>query len=424
VSTPDVEVPLSAEDRAILDLESATIVGHTCHVVVLAPEVLDAAAIRARIGSRIDAAPELRYRLGATADHPVWTPAEDLDLADHILDAACGTLESTELPAYVATRFGCHLDRRRPLWAIDVVPLVDGRTALVWRIHHALADGTTSARLSRTVLFDERAATVAGPDLTGPAVSPPDVIRRDHVRRRAHLVGFLRREFAPGRSPFDGVVGTRRDLAFTETSLPAVHAAAHAAGATLNDAVLSVVAGALRRWIEQHAGRLTDVRVRVPVSLHTEGEDALNRDSWFTLPLPLHIADPVTRIRAVHQATTARKEAQDAAILDVLMRQLSGVAAPLQRFAQRVQASPREFAVAVSNVVGPRQPVAVLGRQVSSVWPIAEIGQRHALRLCAMSHADTLAFGCLADPALVEGVDLLADGIEREVDLLVRTSAI
>jgi diacylglycerol O-acyltransferase len=412
-------IPLAAEDRAILALESPTVVGHVCHVVVVAPNTLDASMLRERFRGRLDAAPELRYRLGGTVEHPAWVPADDVDLADHIVDAPEGPVDAAGLRTVVADRFSRHLDRTRPLWAIDVVGLTDGATALVWRLHHALADGTTAVRLADTALFDEQpTAPPRGP--TDPP-SPGAVISRDHARRRAHLLGFLEREFAfePGRSPFDGTIGTRRDVAFIDTSFSGLHAAARATEGTVNDAVLSVVAGALRRWLDHHAGRTTDLRVRVPVSLHHEGEDALNRDSYFDLTLPLHIGDPVDRLRAVHHACSARKAADDASRIEALLHGLTDVTPSLARLVERAQAGPRAFAVNISNVVGPRAPVTVLGREVRSVRPIAEIGQRHALRIGAMSTADVLAFGLCADPGIIEDVDVLVEGLEHEINLLV-----
>src|SRR6185312_6815323 len=147
----------------------------------------------------------------------------------------------------------------------------------VWRIHHALADGTTAMRFAREVLWDVDAGAPA-PTATQRAAHAA----ADEERRRQHLRGFLHREFARShtRSPFDGRIGTRRVIAFAAVPLAPLHDAAKAhCQATLNDAVLSVVAGALRRWVLAHHGHLGEVRVRVPVSLHREGDDALNRDS-------------------------------------------------------------------------------------------------------------------------------------------------
>jgi diacylglycerol O-acyltransferase / wax synthase len=413
-------VPLSDEDRAILDLECASVVGHVLHTVLVDGPTLTAADVRDRIAARLEAAPELRYRLAGTADRPVWVPVTDLDLAAHVVDAPDGPYEPPALRALVADRFTHHLDRARPLWAMDVAPLADGGTALLWRLHHALADGATVTRLSRTVLYDEGPADATGRPTTGPAVSPPASIHADHVRRRAHLLGVLRREFAvgPSHSPFDGAISPHRDVDFLDTDLPALHAAARSAGATVNDAVLSVLAGGLRRWLDHHAGTVTDLRVRVPVSLPREDPAAGNRDSAFDLPLPVHLADPWERLRAVHELTSCRKDAGDAQWIDALLHRLAAVSPAMRQVTDRLRATARAFAVSVSDVPGPRAPVAVLDRRVRTMWPLAEIGFHHALRVTAASTADVLSFGLCVDPGLVPGVDVLADGLRAETELL------
>ncbi len=414
--TADDGIPLSEEDCAILALECATVVGHTCHVVVLGPGPVDAPAIRERIRARLDVAPELRYRLGGPPEHPEWVPATAIDLSAHVLERPGEPLDEPALQTFVADRFCEHLDRTRPLWAIDVVPLADGGTALAWRVHHALADGTTFVRLARTVLFDDE------PTAHEPTPAPtPAAIAEDHARRHEHLRGFLRREFTAQarRSPFDGTIGTRRAVAFADASVSRLHAAAHVAGGTLNDAVLAVVAGALRRWLEHHGAGVHDLRGRVPVSLHHGGAGALNRDSWFTLALPVDVADPLERVRAVHRGTAARKDGHDAERLDALVRRLAAASPALHRVVAAVQASAREFTVSVSNVIGSRGPVTVLGRPVRSVRPVVEIGPRHALRVGAMSTGDTLAFGMCVDPGIVADVDRLVAGLGQEVAALI-----
>ncbi|MEJ2860446.1 wax ester/triacylglycerol synthase domain-containing protein [Actinomycetospora flava] len=403
-------MPLSDEDRAILDLECPTVVGHVLHAAMLVGAPVTAAELRERIAARLPGAPELRYRLTELPGGPAWVPDADLDLTRHVVDAPDGPYDDAALRALIAARFARHLDRSRPLWAIDVAPLAGGGTALLWRVHHALADGATMTRLSHTVLYDE-----------APPAAAPTVLREDHERRRAHLMGVISREFTvgPGRSPFDGAISTRRDVAFVDTDLPALHATARSAGATVNDAFLAVLAGGLRRWVDHHAGTVTDLRVRVPVSLPREDPSAGNRDSAFDLPLPMHVTDPVERLRAVHELTTCRKDARDAALLDDLLHRLAEVSPPLRRVCDRLRASARAFTVSVSNVPGPRTPVAVLGRRVRATWPLAEIGFHHALRVTAASMVDVLSFGVCVDPGLVPDVDVMADGLRAEADLLV-----
>jgi diacylglycerol O-acyltransferase len=161
------------------------------------------------------------------------------------------------------------------------------------------------------------------------------------------------------------------------------------------------------------------VRVKVPVSLHNEGDDAGNRDSFFSLGLPLNEPDPEARLAAVHAATTVRKAEHDAEEMDRLMRRLSSQSPALERLCGRLERNPRRFAVNVSNVPGPRDPMAVLGAPVVSIHSIAEIGERHALRVSVVSLAGTLYFGFVADPAIVDGLESMAAGVEREAAALI-----
>ncbi len=214
-------------------------------------------------------------------------------------------------------------------------------------------------------------------------------------------------------------------MGFATVGLGGLHQAAVATdGATVNDAVLTVVAGGLRRWLEARHGHLGAVRVKVPVSLHglalTPGDDGAepgNRDSFFCLDLPLGSADPVERLAAIRRATRARKQGHDARQLDALMRELAR-APQLRRFAERVLAHPRSFALNVSNVPGPRLPVRVLGVPVRTMHSLAEIREHHALRVAVLSLADTLNFGLVADPTLLPDVDRLASDMQAEAAAL------
>lgn len=403
-------IPLQPEDRAILALESDTVAGHACKVVVLGAPAPPLGRLRASIAGRLGAAPELTRRLGEAGGAPAWVPDERFDIDAHVVPFAGAPLDAAGLRAEVARLFAQRLDRSRPLWRIDVAPLRGGGAALVWRTHHALADGSTALAEARALLWDD------------PGPPPAPAHRVEAARRREGLLGVLRREVAgPGdASPFDGEVGTRREVAFGSLPLRPLHDAARAAcGATVNDALLCCVAGGVRRWLEARHGRLGELRLRVPVSLHHQGDGAANRDSFFSMDVSLSEPDPLARLRDVRDATAARKAARDAEALELLGADLGRLSPALRRLAARVEASPRAFAVAVSNVPGPRGPVAVLGSPVRALHTLAEIGRHHALRVSAVSLAGALDLGMLADPGLVEGLDTLADGAVAEAHALI-----
>jgi WS/DGAT/MGAT family acyltransferase len=226
------------------------------------------------------------------------------------------------------------------------------------------------------------------------------------------------------RTPFNGHIDARRAVAFATVDLDALRQAARATDrATVNDAVLTVVSGGLRRWLESMHGRLGPIRVKVPVSLHhasdaEEQDESANRDSFFCLDLPLGPEDPLERLREVHRSTRVRKDCHDAEHLDALMIRLGHVPR-LRSFAERVLAHPRSFALNVSNVPGPRRPISVMGVPVQSLHSLAEIREHHALRIAVISLAGRLHFGVTSDPTLVSDVDRLADDIQVEAGALV-----
>jgi diacylglycerol O-acyltransferase len=407
--------PLGSEDLAILALESDTIAGHVCSVIML-EGVLMRDALLDRLAERISRTPLLACRLEERPEGYFWVSDPHFDLENHVsatpMQRPC---DRTGLCDAVAQLFEQHLDRTQPLWSIALIALDGGGSALVWRIHHALADGTTSALFAERLLWDSADNTVT----TASVHTKQDVT--DTARRRNHLAALLGREFGRqrGASPFDGAVGTKREIGLAEVSLSRLRQAAGVVeGATVNDAILAVVAGALRQWIEYQHGRLADVRVRVPVSLHGDHDGELNRDSYFSLQLPVHQVDPLVRLQTIQRATSRRKADADAERLELLYHELAQLSPRLRQFATNLEDSPRRFALSVSNVPGPRSPVSILGHPATGSFGIAEIGERHALRIAVHSLADRLGFGLCADPQLVPDLQRMAVAIEEEAEAL------
>jgi|SRR5580692_3809536 diacylglycerol O-acyltransferase len=442
---------LSPEGQRILALENETVAGHTCKVIEL-DGPLDVGRLRASVAERLPRAPKLSMRLTEIDGAPWWVPDPQIDIDAQVVESArSATADEAGFLATVSAIFAQHLDRSRPLWRIDVIPrMPGGGSALVWRIHHALADGLTAMRMAGTVLWDEQPAegaasralpghgrgsahtlpVRAGSASDSRAASAAGGAAAAEHHRLDGLLSAVREAPQPWlRSPFDGHIDGRRAVAFTTTGLGGLRQVAAATdGATVNDAVLAVVAGGLRRWLEAHHGHLGTVRVKVPVSLHSPpltpgdaGSEPGNRDSFFCLDLPLGSADPIERMAAIRSATRVRKQGHDAQHLDALMHRL-GSTPRLSRFAGRILAHPRSFALNVSNVPGPRRPVRVLTVPVRALYSLAEIGEHHALRVAVVSLADSLNFGLVADPTLLDDVDQLATDMQAEAGALIASS--
>ena len=402
---------LSAEDALILGLESGTVRGHTCKVIVLEGEH-DVEEVRAELDRRLTAAPRLRQRVESRPGGPVWVDDPEFAVSRHV--AAGGAAVQADLCRLVGEAMAAPLDRSRPLWAMEVIsPLGERRTALVWRIHHAMADGTTAMRMLRSVLLEpvhDDAPAVPRPSPPAGAVPPP--------HSAATLPAVLGRELARrgAASPLDHRVGSRREVAFVDAPLEKLRSIGHAAPerATVNDVVLAAVAGGLRDWLERLGAPREGLRLKVPVSLHRQDEgDLANRDSFMFVDLPLAEPDPVDRLVAIVRETRRRKLCHDAQTLDRFFRDLSHLSGSLERFAEHWAMSPRVFTLNVSNVPGPRGEQRILGSRVLELHSLAEVAHRHALRVAVVSAVERVSFGLCADPDVVGDLKVIADGIER-----------
>ena len=417
--------PLSFDDAQILALESDAIKGHTGKLLVLEPgpgaERAAPERVRERVIDRLPSLPLLRRRVEAPRrGRPVWVD-DPPDPSWHVFAHEPGEpLDDERFRAFAGDVLAERLDRSRPLWRLDAVPLEAGRLALVARIHHALADGVTAIRTLAGLLWDEPEAGAGerhderrehGPGKT--AAPAPEAERRERPLL-VRLPRALRRELRPGAdTPLDRHIGSEREVAWTALPLARLKAIGHGGGGTVNDAVLAVVAGALRGWLGEHGSAPVDVRAQIPVCLHLRDGDGTvgNRDSFLNVDLPLHEPDPAERLRSIVAETRERKFDHDAEALYAFFHAL-GRFRPLYRGVTRLVSGPREFALSVSNVPGPRERPRICGHELREFCSFAEPADRHALRVAVLSLGGELAFGLCSDPAAIEGLDRLAERLE------------
>jgi diacylglycerol O-acyltransferase / wax synthase len=434
--SPATREPMSVDDCEILRLESAAIKGHTGKVLIMAPDSagapLSIEALRTRVGQRVGAFPRLVQRVEEPRlglGRPVWAPVDYLDLNWHVAEPdRADPLSDEEFRQAVGDLLSERLDHTRPLWRIDALPLTGDRVGLVGRIHHAMADGISAIRLAAGLLWDldepapepvagSGPAKEAKPSAAAPKPSAPEA---DEARILVRLPAALWRELRPGRdTTLDQHIGPGREVAWTTFPLERLKRIGHgcAEGVTVNDVVLAVVAGALRRWLPTAGGIAQDLRVQCPVSLHAREEDAGqlgNRDSFMNVDLPIAEPDPMQRLRLINSDTHRRKLDHDADALYAFFHAL-GRFRPLYKGVTRLTSGPRQFALSVSNVPGPRQRALILGHAVEQFCSFAEPADRHALRVSVVSLAGELAFGLCSDPEAISDLDglrrALADSI-------------
>lgn len=444
----------------MLEAESALVVGHTLKVILLDQPAGDdlLPAVKARLASRLARVPRFRQRLVEVPfgiGRPVWAEDPAFDLDRHVRGiSAPQPIDTAGLRSIVAEHMVQRLDRDRPLWSVDVVgPLEADRVALLWKIHHSVADGLGVLALAEQLLWDGQDEHPATHSQIAAAPSPQplpsgtrlvadalgdhgrtlgDWLTRPWLRggpagrvsdRRTELQVIAREllPVSPG-SPLDARISRERRVAFVDRPLEEVREVAHAAtrraGAkvTINDVVLAAVTGGIRCWLQARHAELADVRVSVPVALHHESEPhVLGNDVCDVyLTLPIHEADPVRRLLELNAQMRQRKEDGDAEALDRLSRTVG----PAGHLLGQLESSARTFGLAVSNVPGPGQGVSVAGSPVRALHSIAEIAQRHALRVAVVSYDGQISFGLCADAATVPDLDVLADGVAEAAEEL------
>jgi diacylglycerol O-acyltransferase / wax synthase len=310
-----------------------------------------------------------------------------------------------------------HLDRAQPLWTFDVIgPLEDGKEAIAVRIHHAMADGVAAVRFLHEVLWDPHTE----PPVRGARPGGHGAASPGRIAEALRLPGAVLRELGHrgSDSPFDRPITGSRELAFAVVPLAEVKAigAARPSRATVNDVLLSIVAGGLRDWLGP-AATAPHLRAQVPVSLHHRDESASdlgNRDSFMNVDLPLDEDDPLVRLDKISAETRERKQLDDAdELYDFLhaIGRMGHVGKAVRRFAK----SAREFSVSISNVPGPSDPVAVAGRKVLHLFSSSEPAVHHALRISAISCAGVLGIGLCTDPHALPDVARLATAIEHSI---------
>lgn len=434
-------------DANFLYLETPTMHMHTVKVAILDRPAgsrkrgFEFDAFVDEVMARLDKLPSFHKR--ALVDplhlnHPLWISDQELDPARHIFRVVVpGPGSMRDLERIVGQVVSVPLDRSVPLWELHVCEgLEGGRIAVVAKLHHALADGnaannllanatgavTSSGqppfRLERTPTRAElvRAALV---DATKQAFSLPALLVRtvrklvDMVRiRRGSDVSPPRPILDVPRTSFNGPLGSRRNFATVTLSLDDLKTAKQAHGVTLNDVVLGVVSGALRRWLdakgEHPASALT---AGVPVGTDPpDGPPRLegNRVSNMFTTLATDVDDPHERLRTISRVTDAAKLVHRTLGPDMFVDWVQFTPpAPFRavmRLYSRARAAswhPAPFNVVVSNVPGPREELLLGDSRLVDLFSVGPILEGIGLNVTAWSYQDRMNFAVLSCPDLV-----------------------
>jgi WS/DGAT/MGAT family acyltransferase len=341
------------------------------------------------------------------------------------------------------------LDRAKPLWELYVFEGVEkGRTAVLLKLHHALADGI-AGMLIGSVLFDLAPEVAVGPPqpwTPAPTPSPRALVEAALEERLRDPIDALRTVAeAPTRAaaavqetiagarvivgmgrrpegPFDVRIGPNRRFAMAEAPFARLREIRRAFGATINDVVIASVAEGLHDLLRSRgeAVRGRSLRCMVPVSVRQadEGQDVGNRIAPAFVDIPVGAMSPRGRLARVREATAALKSSGMAESADSIIA-LGAYAPPaLHAAAARLVSRGRWFNLVVSNVPAPQVPLYLAGAPLLASYPAMPLGENAALSIACTSLGGTMAFGLTADRDAVPDLEVLSRGIERGIDRL------
>ncbi|MBV9090948.1 MAG: wax ester/triacylglycerol synthase family O-acyltransferase [Mycobacteriaceae bacterium] len=444
---------LNGMDAMLLYSETPNLHTHTVKVAIINAADFDGEftfeVFRRTVARRLHLLDPLRYRLVEIPwrlHHPMWLENCAVDLDYHVrrvpipepggrreLDQVIGEIASTPL------------DRDRPLWEFHFAEgLADDRFALIGKVHHTLADGVASANLLARLM-----------DLTGSAQDQPgdapacvapsraELLRaagRDHVAHVAALPGLLRdavhgvaqlrrrsrqrrdhpdmaKIFNAPPTFLNHVVSPARTFATATLSLVELKETARRLGVTFNDIVLAMAAGGLRELLLRYDGRADrPILATVPISTdRSPGRITGNEIGGLIVSLPVHIDDPLERIRLTSLATANAKE--DLRLLgpELQGRMLEYLPPPLAPAAFRWQstraAHNKLMNVAVSSVPGPRERGNFGGAPVTEIYSVGVLSAGSAFNMTVWSYVDQVDISVLSDDRTFDDVHEATDAM-------------
>lgn len=446
-------------DAAFFGLE---VPGHPLHgmaVMVLDPSTVPGgysfARLRKFIAGRLPGIPPLRQRavpLAMDLARPAWVDS-DVDVRDHVFKHVRSRATLVDVATYTAAFATAPLDRAKPLWEMHVIEgLQDGTVAIVAKVHHSLMDGVAgmdflasmfSLRPEAGPVVAVGAGTRRAPNpatrlalalpelFTAPARASRALVETGRAGRR--LTTLARRSPLslprPPRMRWNSALGPRRTVALGTIPLTEVKDVAHATSTTVNDVVLSVLGGACRTYLDKR-NELPDTSLVavVPVSTHetTSGNRNLaNALSLMLSTIGTDVPDPVERLAVVHEAMVRAKRLHDAIGPDVLTDWLavpnplllSGAARAYLglRLAHR---APVAANLLISDVPGPPVPLYFGGARLLGLYPLGPVYDGIGVNVTVVSCENSLGFGLVSSPEVLDDIDALARGIGEELGAL------
>jgi diacylglycerol O-acyltransferase len=448
---------LSGLDASFLYLETPAQPLHVCSILEVdtstAPDGYSFARLRDELRARIASIPEFRQKLvdnRLNLDHPAWVEDDTFDIDRHLhriaLPPPGGRLELSDVCGRIAAD---PLDRDFPLWEMWVIEGIaggdaqkGGRMVVMTKVHHASVDGVTGADVLARLCGVEPDVPAAEP-VQGPGkansvqlavsglanfVTRPLRLATVVPTTMSTVVDIVRRipsghtmavPFRAPRTRFNDAITRARTIAYVELDLEDIKKVKNRFAVTVNDVVMALCAGVLRRvLLERDQLPDTSLVATVPVSVHDKSDrPGRNQLSALFTRLETQIADPAERLRAIARVNAVAKEHSSAIgatlLLDWAQFAARTLFAPALRLYAGTGLARRPIHnVVISNVPGPQVPLYFLGCRVHAMYPLGPVFHGAGLNITALSLTGKLDIGIIACRELVPDVWHLADEFE------------
>jgi len=460
---------LTALDASFLGIED-----HNAHMHVGSIGLFDAAPLRRSRGgldterilemsdSALSRYPRFRQKLAyvPVLGDPVWVDDDRFNLHYHVRHTALPPPgDERQLKRLAGRIMSQQLDRGKPLWELWYVEGLSGdRFAVITKVHHCMVDGVSGADLMAAMMHpDPNGSLVSAPRwLPRPApgsarLLADELMRRgalpfDIVRGARALLARPRRTLSSAQdallsigealsatmtpaspTPINCTIGPHRRFDWTKMDIDVVKEIKNRHGGTINDAVLAIVAGAMRRFLRRRGEQVDDLvfRAMIPVNVRDAAEQGRlgNRVSFLMAPLPLAERDPASRMGRVIETMQGLKHSKQRRggelIEEVSDRLSTGLFAQIARLGARTQ----PYNMVVTNVPGPQFPVYLLEAKLREVYPLVPLFSNQALGIALFSYDGGLYWGFNADWDAVPDLHDVVGFVDAECQALLAGAA-
>ncbi|HEX8865812.1 MAG TPA: wax ester/triacylglycerol synthase domain-containing protein, partial [Lentzea sp.] len=385
----------------------------------------DPGDVEALLADRVRAVPRLRRRLVPTpfgCGRPVWIDDTRFDITRHVERVICPAPGDEATLLDIASSLVIRpLPRSAPLWSATLVTgLTEGRAALIFVFHHVLSDGIGGLAVLANLVDGAPVAEAEAFPAAAPSrreLAEDAWAARLRLPRRGSFAG-LRWPSRGARCSLNQPTGPRRHQSIVRTSTSRLHAAAHRCGATVNDALLTAVLGALGTVLASRGEHVEELIVSIPVSTRrtTTAAHLGNRTGVMPVALPTG-GDRWSRLSRIAAITRSHKRSVTSATPIFGALKVLGVANWFMNHQRLIH-------TVVTNVHGPDEPLRLGGTPVAGLIPLSAITGNVTVAFAALSYCDSFSVTVVSDPDRVPDVQVLSEALQTELDLLGQPSSV